>query len=82
MDRVKGNSTILENVGSALGWKTSGTTFKFPSTKELAVTVGQRELYELIYEATSRSVHFSVFEVLRWTVPSTGARLNKSLTIL
>jgi len=37
-----------------------------PSTRYLARVTNEMELYDLIYHATSRTVHFTVSELLRW----------------
>jgi hypothetical protein len=53
----------MKSVGKRLGWK-SGRRL-FPTAAYIADTVGEKELYDLIYHATSRTVHFSVSELLR-----------------
>jgi hypothetical protein len=52
----------VKDVGKRLGWKARPL---FPTAAYIAEVVGEKELYELIYHATSRTVHFSVGELFR-----------------
>lgn len=52
----------IKKLGERLGWKSKGL---FPTTAYIARAVGEKELYDLIFHATSRTVHFSVSELFR-----------------
>jgi hypothetical protein len=53
----------MKTVGKRLGWKTGRRLF--PTAAYIAGMVGEKELYDLIYHATSRTVHFNVSELFR-----------------
>ncbi|KSU73667.1 hypothetical protein AS032_20900 [Rhodococcus qingshengii] len=53
----------LKAVGKSLGWPT--TRSPVPSTQWISEQVGQRKLYDYLYAASSRAVHFSAGEGLR-----------------
>jgi hypothetical protein len=59
----------IKKLGERLNWKSRGL---FPATAEIARAVGEKELYDLIFHATSRTVHFSVNELFRrgWSKPN------------
>jgi hypothetical protein len=60
----------LEKLGKELGWRTRQGQV-LPTVKSIARSVGMLAMYELLYHATSRTVHFSVPELLRriWGKP-------------
>ena len=64
-----GNGTIrskLKTLGEKLNWECRVTrNSRLPSTKWLAKTTKQTDVYNFIYHATSRFVHFSGAELLR-----------------
>jgi hypothetical protein len=53
----------LKKLKTRLAWNYKGL---FPSTKSIANTVNETEVYDLIFHATSRTVHFNVSELLRF----------------
>lgn len=53
----------MRAIGAHLGWKSGKRPF--PTTAYIANAVGEKELYDLIFHATSRTVHFSVGELFR-----------------
>jgi Family of unknown function (DUF5677) len=53
----------MKDIGTHLGWKLKRRLF--PTTAYIANAVGEKELYDLIFHATSRTVHFSVSELFR-----------------
>jgi hypothetical protein len=56
----------LSEIGRDLGWPDRTTkNGDFPSMSFLAKRVGERKMYEFLYHASSRFVHFSAAEVLR-----------------
>lgn len=62
----------MKNLAKKLNWPNNCRTGKrLPSMQWLAKTTNQLDLYQSIYHATSRFVHFSVGELLRraWGVP-------------
>jgi len=64
--------TILGVIGQQLAW--DADTGRVPSTGWVAAKVGQSKLYDFLYSATSRGVHFSPTEYTRsgWTVTLDG----------
>ncbi len=54
---------ILSGIGARLGWNLGRKSV--PSTWFIASQTGNEQLYSLIYHATSRTVHFTVAELLR-----------------
>jgi hypothetical protein len=70
--REEQNKPLAPLLRKALGWENW-----FPSPGWLASEVGLREMYELIYAATSATVHFSPVALLRWSVPHPGTRLSQ-----
>ena len=62
----------LGELGNELGWKKRGTNAERPSVKFLAKSTDSLSLYNFLYHATSRSVHFTVSELLRraWRSPT------------
>jgi hypothetical protein len=67
MGRLRENRTRAQNrlktIKQELKWPKKPEFL--PSVSFIASTTGERELYELIYHATSRTVHFTVSELLR-----------------
>lgn len=70
----------LRNLSETLGWPegSGGKKGVLPPVNWIASKVNEQETYDLIYHATSRSVHFSPMELLRraWYFPE-----RKSITI-
>jgi len=60
----------LKGIGARLGWNLRKNQV-VPSLALIARTVNEKGLYDLIYHATSRTVHFSVSELFRraWGSP-------------
>ncbi|GGO59464.1 hypothetical protein SAMN05444398_109128 [Roseovarius pacificus] len=61
----------LDAIGEQLGWKLNEGQ-KIPSVSYIAKQVGKDKEYQYFYQATSRSVHFSVHELQRrvWGKPN------------
>ena len=56
----------LQKLGQKLGWeKRTVQSGSLPSVGYIAKQIGQTKLYNLLYHATSRFVHFSTSELLR-----------------
>ena len=56
----------LQQIGEALRWKKrADEPYRVPSLSWLATEVEERETYDLLYHAASRTVHFSVNHLLR-----------------
>ena len=55
---------VLRAIGARLGWRLKRNQFT-PSVRQIAKESNNEDLYLLIYHATSRTVHFSVSEMLR-----------------
>ena len=54
----------LRSIGLSLGWNLSGKRY-LPSARFIAEKTNEAALYDLIYHATSKAVHFTVTELLR-----------------
>jgi hypothetical protein len=53
----------IKALGAELGWPANGRTP--PSVKWLASQTDNSDLYDFLYSATSRVLHFSVSEIAR-----------------
>ena len=65
----------LQKLGEKLGWpKQYVKQGRLPSMHWLAEKTNEKAMYDFLYHATSRFVHFSVPELLRraWGNPQTG----------
>ena len=62
-----------ENLKEKLEWPNSTSQSPIPSILWLAKKTGERKIYDYIYFASSRFVHFSTHELMRrcWGDPST-----------
>ncbi|MEU4891057.1 DUF5677 domain-containing protein [Streptomyces sp. NPDC044780] len=68
---MQNSKSRVADIGMRLGWPTADDTATgpsgVPSTHWVANKVGEGKLYDYLYSATSRHVHFSVGELLRRT---------------
>ncbi|MFI7469981.1 DUF5677 domain-containing protein [Nonomuraea sp. NPDC049646] len=62
----------LRDLGARLQWPT-GENSLLPPTAWIAAQAGQSKLYDYLYSATSRAVHFSPMEVIRGNMASPNA---------
>ena len=62
-DSSERSKKTLKEIGTRLGWNLGSKSV--PSTWFVAQQTGNESLYSLIYHATSRTVHFTVAELLR-----------------
>jgi hypothetical protein len=83
-EMIEETTNGFTHLGQRLGWPKKKQT---PSTKWIAETVGEGALYDYLFSASSRAVHFSGHEVMRrgWVkeddtldVQDTGFRLYLS----
>lgn len=69
----------LRVLGRRLGWRMSRRS-AVPSMRQIAEMAGQVEVYDVIYHATSRTVHFTTMELFRlaWGAGS-GLRISSDM---
>lgn len=71
---TKDNIKNLKQLGEKLRWdKRTIDNGKLPSIAFIAKTIGEQRLYNFLYHASSRYVHFSPIELLRRAWGKTGA---------
>jgi hypothetical protein len=69
----------IRRIGEGLGWPTNveaGGQSAVPTTHWVANQVGEGKLYDYLYSATSRHVHFSMGELLRRPETMDGGALD------
>ncbi|WP_327582219.1 DUF5677 domain-containing protein [Nonomuraea sp. NBC_00507] len=71
------SEAVLKELSGTLGWPNTDEGV-LPPTAWVAAQTGNSKLYDFLYSATSRVVHFSMGEVARrgWSIPEDGDPQN------